>query len=113
MVIFIKSATLLYIIILYLQPVNWSVVPTYTSESYGSYKLNLTRLNYTHPTKEAEGSSPVDRVSNSWVQVMLVDSNDNHPHLVVAHEFITLQENASVNTLLGKFHATDSDSVSL
>ena len=52
------------------------------------------------------------RVASAWVQVILLDSNDNHPKLVKQQEFVSVPEDARIGTLLEIFQATDSDSVS-
>lgn len=82
---------------------NWSsIAPKLPSEIslIDNEEVMKTMLS-THP-----------RVSWCWVEVILLDANDNSPQLTKHRAQLTLPEDLPVGTILEHFPASDVDSVS-
>lgn len=59
-----------------------------------------------------EGWSERRRVGSAWININLIDVNDNTPTLAKDHAHRTVPEDAPQGMLLATFAATDADGVS-
>ncbi|KAF2365021.1 Laminin G domain [Trinorchestia longiramus] len=87
------------------KPVNWSLVPPQLPSdvsTYHSYDFMAAATSFLYPE--------FPRISTCWVEISLLDSNDNPPKLLKSSGKLTLPEDFPVGSKLEEFPASDMDS---